>query len=90
MRTSTAPRTTSAPHDVADALTPREREVLDLMARGRTNAAIGRELYISGGAVEKHISAIFTKLGLLPTGSEHRRVLAVLLWLDLEHSAKGA
>lgn len=84
MTTSTTRRTTPpSPRELA-VLTPREREVIELMTRGRTNAAIGRELYISGGAVEKHISSIFTKLGLLPTDGEHRRVLAVLRWLDLE------
>lgn len=76
--------TTTAARCHLSTLTPREREVIELMARGRTNAAIGRELYISGGAVEKHISAIFTKLDLLPSGGDHRRVLAVLRWLELE------
>jgi DNA-binding NarL/FixJ family response regulator len=62
-------------------LSPREREVLGLMAEGRTNIAIGRELVVSQGAVEKHISSIFTKLGLPPSGDDHRRVKAVLAWL---------
>jgi DNA-binding NarL/FixJ family response regulator len=62
-------------------LSPREREVLALMAEGRTNAAIGRALVVGQGAVEKHISAIFTKLDLPPSGDDHRRVLAVLRWL---------
>lgn len=84
MRTSTRPRTATAPHGRPTTLTPREREVIELMARGRTNAAIGRDLYISPGAVEKHISAIFTKLDLWPEDGAHRRVLAVLRWLDLE------
>ena len=83
MSTSTRPRPPDAPHDGRSALTRRERQVIELMARGRTNAAIGRELHISGGAVEKHISAIFAKLGLLPCDGDHRRVLAVLRWLDL-------
>ncbi|MBV9423713.1 MAG: response regulator transcription factor [Solirubrobacterales bacterium] len=62
-------------------LTNREREVLELIAQGRTNAAIARELVITLGAVEKHISNIFTKLDL-PTGDDdHRRVLAVLAYL---------
>jgi DNA-binding NarL/FixJ family response regulator len=64
-----------------DALTPREREVLALMAEGRSNAGIARQLVISDGAVEKHISSIFGRLGLAPSDTEHRRVLAVLTWL---------
>lgn len=68
--------------DPLDRLSPREREVLGLMAEGRTNAAIARELVISDGAVEKHISNIFTKLDLPPTEHDHRRVLAVVRWLD--------
>lgn len=63
-------------------LTAREREVLTLMAEGRTNAAIASHLVISGGAVEKHITNIFTKLDLHRTEDDHRRVLAVLAWLD--------
>jgi DNA-binding NarL/FixJ family response regulator len=62
-------------------LTPREREVLALMAEGRTNAAIARELVVSGSAVEKHISGIFGKLALPATDDDHRRVLAVLTYL---------
>ncbi len=65
-------------------LTVREREVLDLMAQGRTNSAIGKELFISDGAVEKHVTSIFTKLDLPPADGDHRRVLAVLRWLDQE------
>jgi DNA-binding NarL/FixJ family response regulator len=64
-------------------LSPREREVMGLMAEGRTNTAIGRALVISQGAVEKHISSIFTKLGLPPSGDDHRRVMAVLTWLGV-------
>ncbi len=64
-----------------DALTPREREVLGLMAEGRSNAGIAQVLVVSEGAVEKHISSIFSRLGLAPTDTEHRRVLAVLTWL---------
>ena len=63
-------------------LSPRERDVLGLMAEGRSNAAIARELVVSDGAVEKHVSNIFTKLDLPPTERDHRRVLAVLRWLD--------
>ena len=63
------------------ALTPREREVIALMAEGRTNAAIARELVVTGGAVEKHVSSIFSKLDLPATDDDHRRVLAVLTYL---------
>jgi DNA-binding NarL/FixJ family response regulator len=63
------------------ALTPREREVLGLMAEGRTNTAIARALVVTEGAVEKHISNIFGKLGLAPSDSDHRRVMAVLSYL---------
>ena len=59
-------------------LTPREREVLGLMAEGRTNAAIARAMVVTPGAVEKHISSIFGKLDLPSTDDDHRRVLAVL------------
>ena len=62
-------------------LTPREREVLELMAEGRTNAGIAQALVVSLGAVEKHISSIFTKLDLPATDADHRRVLAVLAYL---------
>jgi DNA-binding NarL/FixJ family response regulator len=63
-------------------LTPREREVLQLMAEGRSNTAIAGELVIGVGAVEKHVTSIFGKLGLEGSGSDHRRVLAVLTWLQ--------
>jgi DNA-binding NarL/FixJ family response regulator len=62
-------------------LTPREREVLGLMAEGRSNGAIARELVVSDGAVEKHVRNIFTKLRLPPDEEQHRRVLAVLTYL---------
>jgi DNA-binding NarL/FixJ family response regulator len=62
-------------------LTPREREVLELMAEGRTNAGIANALVVSLGAVEKHISSIFSKLDLPATDEDHRRVLAVLAYL---------
>lgn len=65
-----------------DALTPREREVLGLMAEGRTNAAIARTLVVSERAVEKHVANIFTKFGLFPSGDDNRRVLAILRYLD--------
>jgi len=69
-------------HDPLARLTPREREVLVLMAEGRTNAAIGAALVIGIGAVEKNVTAIFQKLGLDDSGTDHRRVLAVLAWLQ--------
>ncbi|MGH8933782.1 MAG: response regulator [Egibacteraceae bacterium] len=67
--------------DPLDALTPREREVLALMAQGASNTRIAETLVVTSGAVEKHIRNIFSKLGLLPDGSDHRRVLAVLTYL---------
>ena len=71
-----------ASSDPLDRLTPREREVLSLMAEGRSNAAIAQQLVVSDGAVEKHVSNIFTKLDLPPADEDHRRVLAVLRWLE--------
>lgn len=68
--------------DPLQSLTTREREVLELMAQGRTNAAIASALFIGVGAVEKHISSIFGKLGLDDAAGDHRRVLAVLAWLQ--------
>ncbi|MET8757728.1 response regulator transcription factor [Lentzea sp. NPDC004782] len=65
-----------------DSLTPREREVLGLMAQGLSNTAIAATLVVSDGAVEKHVGNIFAKLGLEPSNSEHRRVRAVLAYLD--------
>ena len=62
-------------------LTQRERDVLGLMAEGRSNQGIGQKLYLSPKTVEAHIHAIFTKLGLLPAAEDHRRVLAVLAYL---------
>jgi DNA-binding NarL/FixJ family response regulator len=67
--------------DPLQRLTPREREVLALMAEGRSNAAIAERLVITGGAVEKHISSIFAKIDLAELGTDNRRVLAVLTWL---------
>jgi DNA-binding NarL/FixJ family response regulator len=69
-------------HDPLASLTPREREVLALMAEGRTNAAIAEALFIGTGAVEKNVTSIFQKLGLDDSGTDHRRVLAVLAWLQ--------
>jgi DNA-binding NarL/FixJ family response regulator len=65
-----------------DVLTPREREVLGLMAQGMTNVAIAKSLTVSDGAVEKHVGNIFSKLGLEPSAEEHRRVRAVLTFLE--------
>lgn len=69
-------------HDPLETLTPREHEVLALMAEGRTNTAIASALVISTGAVEKNVTAIFQKLALDGSGTDHRRVLAVLAWLQ--------
>jgi DNA-binding NarL/FixJ family response regulator len=63
------------------ALTPREREVLSLMAEGRSNAGIASALVVSVGAVEKHVASVFDKLGLPPSEGDNRRVLAVLRYL---------
>jgi len=67
-----------------DDLTPRELEVLALMAEGRSNTGIASQLVVSVGAVEKHVARIFTKLGLPPTDADNRRVLAVLAYLNGE------
>ena len=68
--------------DPLSSLTPRERDVLRLMGEGRSNTGIAEELVLSAGSVEKYISSIFAKLGLLPANEDHRRVLAVLTWLQ--------
>ena len=68
--------------DPLEALTPREREVLGLMAEGRSNAAIAAALVVTERAVEKHVTSIFTKLDLTPASEDHRRVLAVLRYLQ--------
>jgi DNA-binding NarL/FixJ family response regulator/class 3 adenylate cyclase len=68
--------------DPIERLSPREREVLELMAEGRSNQAIGQRLFISPRAVEKHVTSIFTKLRLPAAAEDHRRVLAVLRFLD--------
>lgn len=70
--------------DPLQSLTAREREVLELMAQGRTNAAIAETLFIGVGAVEKNISSIFAKLALDDAATDHRRVLAVLAWLQAQ------
>ena len=69
-------------HRPLDALTRREQEVLRLMAEGRSNGAIAAQLVVTEGAIEKHVSSIFTKLGLAPADGDHRRVLAVLSYLE--------
>ena len=68
--------------DPLEELTPREREVLELMAEGRSNQAIAERLFITMRAVEKHVTSIFSKLGLPATSEDHRRVLAVLAFLQ--------
>ncbi|MEU4549206.1 response regulator transcription factor [Nonomuraea dietziae] len=68
--------------DALGALTAREREVLALMAEGRSNSAIADALFLTYGSVEKHVTQIFTKLGLPPSDGDHRRVLAVLHYLQ--------
>lgn len=67
--------------DPLEHLTPRERQVLDLMAQGRSNGAISRELVVTERAIEKHVTSIFSKLDLPATEDSHRRVLAVLAYL---------
>jgi DNA-binding NarL/FixJ family response regulator len=73
--------------DPLEPLSPREREVLGLMAEGRTNSSIAGALVVTEGAVEKHVTNIFLKLGLPPADQAHRRVLAVLRYL--EHGAES-
>jgi DNA-binding NarL/FixJ family response regulator len=68
--------------DRVTGLSPRERDVLELMAQGRTNKAIAANLVVTERAVEKHISSIFAKLNLQPSGEDHRRVLAVVHYLN--------
>ncbi len=78
----TALLTNRSATDPIRTLSPRESQVLELMAQGLTNGGIAKSLVVSGGAVEKHISAIFMKLGLHQRGEDHRRVLAVLQFLQ--------
>jgi DNA-binding NarL/FixJ family response regulator len=68
--------------DPLDVLSPREREVLALMAEGASNAGIARRIFVTEGTVEKHVRSILTKLDLPESDHEHRRVLAVLRFLD--------
>jgi DNA-binding NarL/FixJ family response regulator len=72
----------SGKQDPLEQLSPREREVLGLMAEGRTNGLIAEALVVTEGAVEKHVTNIFNKLGLPPADQAHRRVLAVLHYLE--------
>jgi DNA-binding NarL/FixJ family response regulator len=69
-------------NDPLEEITPREREVLGLMAEGRSNAGIARDLWVTEGTVEKHVHSILAKLPLPETQDDHRRVLAVLTYLD--------
>jgi DNA-binding NarL/FixJ family response regulator len=69
-------------NDPLDGVTVREREVLSLMAEGRSNAGIAKQLWVSEGTVEKHVHSILSKLQLAETADDHRRVLAVLAFLD--------
>jgi serine/threonine-protein kinase PknK len=68
--------------DPLGALSPREREVLALMAEGRSNAGIGRQLWVTEGTVEKHVRSVLAKLNLSETDDDHRRVLAVVTFLE--------
>ena len=68
--------------DPLAALSTREREVLTLMAEGLSNAGIGRRIWVTEGTVEKHVRSILTKLNLPETGDDHRRVRAVIMYLD--------
>jgi DNA-binding NarL/FixJ family response regulator len=75
--------------DPLDVLSPREREVLALMAEGRSNAGVARELWVTEGTIEKHVRSILTKLHLPETDETHRRVLAVLTFLEAASSGAG-
>jgi DNA-binding NarL/FixJ family response regulator len=74
--------TASRRADTLAALTGREREVLALIAEGRSNTAIAEALVITGGVVEKHIASIFAKLGLPPSDNDNRRVIAAIKYLE--------
>jgi len=69
-------------HDPLEELSPREREVLELMAEGRTNSGIARQLYVTEGTVEKHVHSILMKLRIPETSDDHRRILAVIRFLE--------
>ncbi len=79
-----------SPHSGTDRLTARERQVLGLMAEGRSNTAIADRLVVGLPAVEKHVTSILAKLDLPPDADDHRRVLAVLRWLDQTTDPNGA
>jgi DNA-binding NarL/FixJ family response regulator len=68
--------------DALSRLTPREREVLALIAEGRSNGAIAGQLVITAGVVEKHVASIFDKLGLAPSATDNRRVIAAIRYLE--------
>ncbi len=72
-------------HDPLSDLTPREREVLELMAEGRSNAGIARQLWVTEGTVHKHVRSILGKLRLSETEDDHRRVLAVITFLQAQY-----
>jgi DNA-binding NarL/FixJ family response regulator len=72
-------------HDPLSDLTPREREVLELMAEGRSNAGIARRLWVTEGTVHKHVRSILGKLPLSETEDDHRRVLAVITFLEAQY-----
>ena len=79
-----------SPHSGTERLTARERQVLGLMAEGRSNTAIADRLVVGLPAVEKHVTSILAKLDLPPDADDHRRVLAVLRWLDQTTDPNGA
>jgi DNA-binding NarL/FixJ family response regulator len=76
--------------DPLDVLSPREREVLALMAEGRSNAGVAKALWVTEGTIEKHVRSILTKLDLPETDETHRRVLAVLTFLENASASAGA
>jgi DNA-binding NarL/FixJ family response regulator len=77
-------------HDPLAVLSTREREVLSLMAEGRSNAGIGRQLWVTEGTIEKHVSSILTKLNLPETANDHRRVRAVIAFLEAPPASREA